>query len=349
MRHPSWIRFGIIMVLMSFMLSTTSFCEALDDMIDKAEEISQKLSLENISGTLISTLSEKLKALTSCFCITFAIITTGIVFSSLKSAFGSNEALFDIISTCILILSSAFPIRLCFSACNEHIEALCGYMLAFVPTSIMLYTASGSTFSAALSSSSLPIAISLIEALSVMIVLPCIKGICSLSILSALCKKTNLSGFLSFLKSICLWVMGLGFTLFTGVLSIRSLLQSGLDNLTIKGLKYGAARLIPFAGGMISESMRTVIASVSFIKNVTGVAGIVFIIFTIIPNICTIIASKFCFLALSSFAKATNQESFCAYLDSLCSVLSMLMSLVIGVSVAFIIMFAVFMKTGVTI
>lgn len=349
MRHPLRVKFFVCISILLIILSLTVKCNSLDDMIDEAEKLTESLSIEGMLNMLLSNMGEKLKSLMKSFSVCFAIITASIVFSSLKSSFSTNQALFDNISTCLIILSTAIPLNNCFSVCSEHLEALCGYMIAFIPTSILLYTASGSTFTAALSSSSVPIIISIIQVLSTSIVLPIIKSICSLTIVNTLCKKSNFSGLTAFLKTTCLWIIGLGFTLFTGVLSLQSILQSELDNLTIKGLKYGAARLIPIAGGMISESMRTVITSVSFIKSVTGVSGIVFIIFTIIPNLCTLLATKFLFGILSAFAKGTSQDTTHTFLNALGGIFNILSALIIGVSIAFIIVFAVFMKTGVTI
>ena len=117
----------------------------------------------------------------------------------------------------------------------------------------------------------------------------------------------------------------------------------------MKGLKYGAARLIPIAGGMVSESLRTVISSITTVKTVSGVSGIIIIIYAVVPPLCTLLCAKFYFCILSALAKGTNQTQSARYLDALSSILSIMLSLMLGCASAFIIMLGIFMKTGVSI
>ncbi len=163
--------------------------------------------------------------------------------------------------------------------------------------------------------------------------------------INALCKRADLSGFISFIKSFCLWVTGLAFTLFTGILSLQTILQSGADNLTLKGIKYGASRLIPIAGGMLSESMKTVIASMNYIKSVSGISGIVFIIYTVLPPICAILAAKMMFGILSAVSRSCSCKDVSSFTDGISSCLNLLSALIIGCSVSFIILLTVFIKT----
>ena len=136
---------------------------------------------------------------------------------------------------------------------------------------------------------------------------------------------------------------------FTGLLSIQTQLQTGADTLAVKGLKFGASKFIPIAGGMLSDSIKTVTSSVTAIKSVAGVAGIVVIISTVIPPLCVLITTKTFFALLCAFAKSTAQEKAHSFLESATGVLNILLSLTIASSVAFLMVFAIFMKSSITI
>ena len=226
---------------------------------------------------------------------------------------------------------------------------MCAFMISFAPTSALLHSASGNTLTAASYSASTSASVAFLEFLSISVILPCIKAVCSMAAVGSLVKKTNLSGISKMIKSFCLWASGLSFTLFTGIISLSSLMQSSADTLTMKGLKFGAARFIPIAGGMVSESMKTVIASVSFLKSITGISGIVFIIYTVLPPICAILGAKLFFGILSALAKATNQNFAAIYIDEIYSCINILAALLIGCSLSFIILLSVFIKTTVAL
>jgi stage III sporulation protein AE len=136
---------------------------------------------------------------------------------------------------------------------------------------------------------------------------------------------------------------------FSGILSLRALLASGADNLALKGLKFSAARLIPIAGGMISESLKTVIATVGYIKSVTGIGGVVFIIYTVAIPLCAVITSKLCLFLLSAVAKSANLEKSASLFDGLQGCLNILSALLLGVSVSFIISIGLFIKITVSL
>ena len=117
----------------------------------------------------------------------------------------------------------------------------------------------------------------------------------------------------------------------------------------MKGLRYSASKLIPIAGGLISDSMRTVISSVGFIKSASGIGGIIFIIYTIIPPICALIMTKLLFSLTSAFAKAVDAKGFSGICEGICNVLNILSALMLSLGAAFIIMLTLFIKTAVTL
>lgn len=327
--------------------NTMSFTE-IGDISDYANELFKELDASAFINLLLSGIPEYLKEVSISFGISLAVVIISALFSTIKDSLSVGDNIFDIISSSLIILSSVSPITMCFLKVQEHLSQMCAYMMSFVPIGSALHASSGNTITAAATSSSLILSITVLEMISISVILPCIKMIYAINGANTICNKINLNGITSLIKSFCLWGIGLCFTIFTGIVSLKSILGTGADNLAMKSLKYSASKFIPIAGGMISESMKTVISSIGLLKNVTGIAGIIFIIYTVIPPLCAILAAKLYFGFLSAFSKTTNQRCS-SYYDEISSCTNILAALLLGCSVSFIIMFAFFIKSTVSV
>lgn len=339
------------MLIISSVLSSSAFAleDVLGEMESKVHEITEKLNPKSIIDLFTSNLFSFAKDLRISFGLCLTTILISSVFCIIKSSLGDSDNLFNLISSCLIILTVYSPITACFTRVQEHIEAICGFMISLIPTCVMLHTSSGNTLSAAFMSSGSATFITLIQTISISVIIPLIKASLCVMTVNTICQNTNLSSMASTLKNISLWITGLCFTLFTGVLSLQSILQSGADNLAVKGLKYGAAKLIPIAGGMISESMKTVITGVGYIKSVTGISGIIFIIYALVPPICFIIMTKLYLSMLSFASKLTDGNGIHGFLDFANSIINILLAVLLSCSVSFIIILTIFIKSTVSL
>ena len=356
MRHRLLIKKTLCLLIFLLLCQTcvyatensTGIIDRLEDAKAEFSELTQKLKPESFLSLITANLLEYTRKTSAYFGCAIAVILVSMIFSSISEGSGSQR-IFDMVSDCCIILCVFPAVIMCFMKSQEHIEAICGFMLSFIPVGTALHAASGNTLSSSLLSAMGTGTVSVLQIICANLILPLIKANCSVIAANILCRKVNLSGISTLLKSVSLWITGLYFTLFTGIISLSTTLQASADNLAMKGIKYGAAKLIPIAGGLVSESMKTVIASASFIKSTTGAAGIVFILYTLIPPLCLILIIKLEMSILSAFSKAISSEKAATFLDSLGSCMNILLALLISCSLAFIIMLSVFMKTNVTI
>ena len=328
--------------------ANTTDISNIGDISKSANELLTRLDGNAILNLLLSEIPAFLKELSESFGISLSIIIISTLFSIIKDNLSVGCNIFEIISSSLIVLSTVSPITMCFIKVESHLSQMCAYMIAFIPTASALHTSSGGTITSTAASSSMMLAVTMIELVSVSAILPCIRIIYAVNGANTICNKINLTGITSFIKSLCLWAMGISFTVLTGIVSLKSVLGTSADTLAMRGLKYSASKFIPIAGGMMSESIKTVISGIGLLKNVTGIAGILFIIYTVIPPLCAIISTKLYLGFLSAFSKTANQKCS-SYFDELSSCTNILAALLLGCSVAFIIMFAVFIKSTVTV
>lgn len=312
----------------------------------KVKELISSLNPENFINLIFSGIPDFLKQISGSFLCSLSVLVITAVFNVIGNNLKVGGKLFGLLGSCIMILSCSLPISLCFEKVSTHLTSMCAYIISFIPSGAVLHAASGNTLSASLMSSS-GYYISVLEFISASVILPLSGAYMSISTANSLFGKTELDGISNMIKSFCLWATGLTFTLFTGVLSLQSILASSADSLAMKSLKFGASRFIPIAGGMVSESIKTVIANVSLIKSVTGISGVIFIIYAVLPPLCAIIGTKIYFGILCAFSKSTQKGSITTYLQHMTSCINILAALILGCSASFIIMLGLFIKTTV--
>ena len=90
-------------------------------------------------------------------------------------------------------------------------------------------------------------------------------------------------------------------------------------------------------------------AAIGTVKSSVGYTGVAVLFFLIIPPIVTVILYKLAVLFTAIIARMLGCERESRMLYDINSILSVLMSVMIGVSAVFLISVALFIKTGVSV
>ena len=75
------------------------------------------------------------------------------------------------------------------------------------------------------------------------------------------------------LKTLVLWITGLTMAAFVGALKVQGMLGSTFDSAAVRTVRFAFDKMVPGAGGGISDSMDAVISSVRMVKGAVGVTG----------------------------------------------------------------------------
>ena len=337
-----------VFILIELFLSLNVFSQnsktQLEELTEKATEICKKLNIGAIKDALFSDIISFFRIIAGSFGICICVIIIASVFAIFKTSLSANYNITECITSTLLILYCYRIFDICFDKIQSHLSSLCALMLSFVPIQTALLASGGATVTSGVFSSAGSFSISLIEIISCSLVIPLIKVSFTINTVNVLCKDMNFSGIGTFIKSLTLWIIGLSFTLLSGVFALQSALSTSSDTLTLKGIRFGATRLIPVAGSFIGESLRTVLSSVSYIKSITGVSGIVLLIYSTIPPLSAIIVTKLFFSFLGAISKVANTKQISSFLESTSSLLNVLSALLIGCVTAFIAMLTIFLK-----
>ncbi|MBQ7118092.1 MAG: hypothetical protein IJN88_07765, partial [Clostridia bacterium] len=87
-------------------------------------------------------------------------------------------------------------------------------------------------------------------------------------------KSINFSRFLNAVNRLITFIVGLGSSLFTSVLSVKGIFSVSTDSVMSKGIRFAIGSLIPVIGSSISDAYSSLLGSLGILKNSVAVIGI---------------------------------------------------------------------------
>ena len=177
------------------------------------------------------------------------------------------------------------------------------------------------------------------------IIIPMIIIYTLFCILSVFSEQMNFKGFRDLLASIIKWSLGIMFIVFLGIVSIQSISAANYDGISIRTAKYTIDKSIPYVGGMFSESLDSIVAYSSIIKNAVGVTGlIVTAAIVLLPGI-QIILHIFLLKILNALSMPFESSASATLISGLTS--SFLLLLITMLTVALMVFILIAMIVGV--
>ena len=294
---------------------------------------------EIIKDTVTDKLSDPLKLM--------AAIMTLIILASLAESAGGTirykEAggIFRLICilACAIILTD--PVCRCLDTVTTALEGGSEFMLGFVPVLSGLMAAGGHVTSAGgYSFAVLGFSEAAIKVSSHLFI-PMLSMCICIAIADACCDGINLTSLLNGVKKIVTWGLGLVTTIFTGLLSIQSIVAASADSVSLRTAKFLLSNTVPLVGAAASEAYATVKGSISVMKNGVGGIGIASLAFILLPPLIETVLYKLIFSVLGITADVFGSKKLSALFKNMNAVLSA----ALGILICFMLMFII--STGV--
>lgn len=134
---------------------------------------------------------------------------------------------------------------------------------------------------------------------------------------------------LNMIKKFINMVLGFVGTIFTGIISIKDILASGADKVSVKGIKFLIGSSVPVVGSVLSEGLSSVLASVSLMKNTLGVIGIIVVLVLVLPVVCELTVWIFSFSFAGYCCEVLSQNKTASVLSSFRFTCSLLLSVLL--------------------
>lgn len=138
-------------------------------------------------------------------------------------------------------------------------------------------------------------------------------------------------------KKAVLWGIGILMTVFSAVLMMSGVTGNALDNVGGKAVKYAVGNFIPFVGGVLSDSLESIIVYGKLIKTAAGTAGILALLYICLAPAIKIIAIIFAYKLCSVVLLPVADKRITGALNDITGVMSMILAMVLCCGALFII------------
>lgn len=199
------------------------------------------------------------------------------------------------------------------------------------PILLTLLTAVGGTVSVGIYQPAIALLSNIFIGLISYVLMPMFIFSLIFSIVGNLSQNVKLDKFVSFLQGTFKWVIGLGFTVFLGFVSIQGIMAGAVDGLSIKTAKYAIKSYIPIVGGYVSDGFSIITASSGLIKNSVGGVGL-FLLFSIaISPIINLVIFMLALKFIAGIIEPIGDKQTANFVSEIAKSITMLIALLVAV------------------
>ncbi len=339
----------LFVLLIAALFTMTAFAnDNTDDETRDAIVKADELLSQNTFSDMLSDFTEKIAGAATGFAETFALMMfLTFMLGIMKTVSAANIAVYAG-EICLCTFSFSVAARVLENV-NSWLLSLENFMLATLPVMNALYTSSGAVSTAATSYGSTIISLNVCNTVFTSILIPGIKCIVFLAVMSFVSRSFDFSGVSAFLKNTLGWMFGLLMCVMSAVIAFQNVIAVSKDGIMGRTVRFAASRFIPVIGNTVSESARTLSESLKLVRSVSGVAGIFAIIGLIASPIAALLVCRFFVNLCNALAKLFGEGKAAAFFAELSGVMNLLLGVTIGVSLVFILILGMFAKTSISL
>ncbi len=274
-----------------------------------------------------------------------AVILIAAAFSSAEIKSGAVQAaVYAAVTSAGAIIAA--PVYSSVKAGVDAMKGLSVFMLGFIPVFAVIVAASGGAVTSASMSTLLLTAAQGVSYISSFAVLPLMGGYLAVSIGSSVSPLMQRSGIAETVKKLALWITAFISTVFAGILSIQTAVNSAADTITAKTARFIIGSSVPVAGGVLSEALGTVLSSVTLLKSSIGIYGAVACAAILLPLITELLIWRAVLIITAGAAGLFSLPQISGLLKAVDSMMSVLLGIILTVGAVFIISLAVVVSAG---
>ena len=328
--------------------------EKLDSAIDSdtSDLMREHGAEEGLDGVdpegIITLFLEELKGSLTEPIVVLGRLAAVLILSALMASFAGEScprgfAVISVLACITMIYRSVYG---AFVLVSGYLDRLSEFMLAYIPIYASVtaasgrFTAGGSYYASALS------VCELIAFVSRSVIMPFLSVFMALSFTAAIDPDLHFSNAAESVKNAVRLILTALMTLYTGLMSVKSIAGAAADNAASRAVKFGASSFIPIIGGSVSEAYSSVYAGIGVIRSAVGSAGIAAVIFMAVSPIAALLTVKVMLEAARVISELLGLTAQSELLRSTSYAVSAAVSTVLCFSMMFIISTAVLMMAA---
>lgn len=229
---------------------------------------------------------------------------------------------------------------------QSAVENIAVFMRGLIPVSLASLAASGAVVSATVFEIILMSVIEITELTIEKVFIPLVMMTAALNIANNISQGLNAEKLVQFLNKVVKWGTGIMMTLFVGITGLQGIVSGSADGLTVKLTKFATSNLIPMVGGILAETVETVMNCSVVIKNAVGIIGIITVIVLAVLPLVKVTACLIMFRVCAALIQPISDERCTKCVSELGDSISAVLGMTVAVVVMFVIILTIIINIG---
>lgn len=310
---------------------------------DSLQNLSFSDVIEEITKLATQNASSPLKGLIS---VTALLLICSILSCYKTALSGDISNAMNITATLCITCAVAFPAVEVIQNTASIIKTASNIMLAYIPIMVVIMAASGHAVSGASYYSMMIAAGQGVSQLSSKVIVPLLNMFLAVSITGSITPEVNLKGFTEVISKTVKWILGFAMTVFTAILSFKQLITTSVDDVSTRAVRFTLNSFIPIVGSALSDAYKTVQGSVNLLKSGIGVFVILSVSVAFLPVILQTLMWIITLSAGKACAEVMSLSQVKNLLESVCTVFSTLLAIILCIMSVYIISTALVLMMG---
>lgn len=270
---------------MLFVMCTTACAEGFtisgEDFYNKTagDVLSGKLDLNpiNIINGLLSGVFREIAETKALLKAILLVAAASGLLKILSDSFDGSESKDAASFACfVLMAGAAVKIFTEVVGCGaDAVHTMCGFITKFEPVFVGLLASAGAVTQAAAFQPVLTASVYVLSLVTDKCILPMIYFSAALGIVGNIGNRIEVGTLNKLLQSTAKWMLTGVLTLFSTILALYGFGTSAMNTVTLKSIKFAVGSLVPVVGGILSDTVDTVLSGAGLLKNAVGTAGMI--------------------------------------------------------------------------
>lgn len=211
------------------------------------------------------------------------------------------------------------------------------FMMSYIPVFSGVVATGGGATTATAYQLIVVFATEMFVSLSSEIIMPLLSLCLSAGIIESINPAISLSGIVKGISRAVKIIMGLSLTIFSGLITVQSLVGTATDSVALRTGKFVVSNLVPVVGNAVSDAYSTVKGSIGILRNATGTFGIIAVFLIVVPPIISVFSTTLCIYTGEIFADVFSVKPISSFLKTAYNTMSVCLSVMICFAMMFII------------
>lgn len=226
----------------------------------------------------------------------------------------------------------------------EVIRDLSTFITKLSPVFIALLVSGGASITAAAFHPILSGAVYVMTLIVDKCIVPLVYLSAVLGIVGHITPRLQLTAFTKLIRGTGKWLLLMSLTVFTGVTAAYGFAAPAVDAIALKSMKFAVGSFVPVVGGLLSDTVETVLSGTHLMKNAVGTAGIISITAICAVPVIKILVIKIMLEICAAVAEPLSDKRIMGMLRDISASVSMVLGMVITTSMLFIVCISIILN-----